>query len=32
MPEITAAVIGAGASVLVMGISNMSTRRDRDTR
>ena len=32
MPEVVAAIIGAGASVLVMGISNMSTRRDRDTR
>ena len=32
MPEVIAAIIGAGASVIVMGISNMSTRRDRDTR
>ena len=32
MPEVFAAIIGAGASVLVMSISNVSTRRDRDTR
>ena len=32
MPEVVAAIIGAGASVFVMGVSNMSTRRDRDTR
>jgi len=32
MPEVFAALIGAGASVLVMSISNVSTRRDRDTR
>ena len=32
MPEVIAAIIGAGASVIVMGFSNMSTRRDRDTR
>ena len=32
MPEVIAAIIGAGASVIVMGISNMSTRRDTDTR
>ena len=32
MPEITAAVIGATASVVIMSLSNISNRRDRDTR
>ena len=32
MNEITAAMIGAFASVLVMAFSNYSTRKDRDTR
>tara|TARA_R100001082_G_C4217094_1_gene97572 strand:+ start:191 stop:388 length:198 start_codon:yes stop_codon:yes gene_type:complete len=32
MPEITAAIIGAGASVAVMAVSNISTRRERDIR
>ena len=32
MPEITAAIIGATASVVIMSLSNVSNRRDRDTR
>tara|TARA_R100000278_G_scaffold122640_1_gene109352 strand:+ start:515 stop:712 length:198 start_codon:yes stop_codon:yes gene_type:complete len=32
MPEIVAAVIGATASVFLMAISNISTRRERDIR
>ena len=32
MPEITAAIIGATASVVIMSLSNISNRRDRDTR
>ena len=32
MAEITAAIIGATASVVIMSLSNVSNRRDRDTR
>ncbi len=32
MAEITAAIIGATASVVIMSLSNISNRRDRDTR
>ena len=32
MAEITAAIIGAAASVVIMSLSNISNRRDRDTR
>ena len=32
MAEITAAIIGAAASVVIMSLSNVSNRRDRDTR
>ena len=32
MAEITAAIIGATASVFIMSLSNVSNRRDRDTR
>ena len=32
MEEITAAIIGASVSVLIMILSNVSNRRDRDTR
>jgi hypothetical protein len=30
--EITAAIIGATASVVIMSLSNISNRRERDTR
>ena len=32
MPEIYAALIGASATALVMVLSNMSSRRERDIR
>ena len=32
MAEIIAAIIGATASVVIMSLSNISNRRDRDTR
>ena len=32
MPEVYAALIGASATAIVMGLSNMSSRRERDIR
>ena len=32
MAEIPAAIIGATASIVIMSLSNVSNRRDRDTR
>ena len=32
MPEVSAALIGAAATALVMILSNMSNRRERDIR
>jgi len=32
MPEVLAAVIGAGATMILMAVSNVSNRRERDMR